>query len=151
MPSIVDIVEILPFLPNRFPQPLIDRVLECDPGRSISGYKNVSMNEPYFQGHFPSYPVMPGVLVIEALVQLCAVLAVASGKLPLDGSMRLLFPGIPSCRFKRQVVPGDRLMLECTIPQDAADLTRFDIRALVEGAVAAEGVVSARLEPVAKS
>jgi 3-hydroxyacyl-[acyl-carrier-protein] dehydratase len=146
MPTLPDIAEILPFLPQRYPVPLIDRVLECEPGRRIRGLKNVTMNEPYFVGHFPGYPVMPGVLVLEALIQLCAVLAVASGKLPMDGSTLLSIPGIPSCRFKRQVVPGDRLILECEMHGEPVP-DRFTVSASVDGEVAAEATLTARVEP----
>jgi 3-hydroxyacyl-[acyl-carrier-protein] dehydratase len=143
-----DIAALLPFLPHRYPLPLVDRVLECVPGRLARGQKNVTINEPFFPGHFPGYPVMPGVLVIEALIQLCAILAVESGRLPLDGSMRLLFPGIETCRFKRQVVPGDRLTLECEMPDGETGISRFTVRAMVDGEIAAEAELPARLEPV---
>ena len=146
-----DIAALLPFLPHRYPLPLVDCVLECVPGRSARGQKNVTINEPYFPGHFPAYPVMPGVLVIEALIQLCAILAVASGRLPLDGSMRLLFPAIETCRFKRQVAPGDRLTLECEMPEADTGISRFSVRATVDGEMAAEAELLARLKPAASA
>jgi 3-hydroxyacyl-[acyl-carrier-protein] dehydratase len=143
-----DIATLLPLLPHRYPMPLVDRVLECEPGRFARGIKNVTMNEPCFTGHFPSYPVMPGVLVLEALIQLCAVLAAASGHLPADGSVRLTFPGVPNCRFKRQVVPGDTLTLECSlVPADGVP-TAFSVCARVDGEMAVEAEIAARLSPV---
>ncbi len=147
MASLPEVSALLPFLPRRFPSPLLDRVVECVPGRSARGVKNVTMNEPYFPGHFPSYPVMPGVLVIETLIQLCAVLTAASGHLPLDGSTRLLFPGIRTCRFKRQVVPGDTLALECEMVPPNEAPSGFVVRAFVDGDIAAEAELEARLVP----
>jgi 3-hydroxyacyl-[acyl-carrier-protein] dehydratase len=142
-----DVADLLRLLAHRYPLPLVDRVDECVPGRFARGIKTVTSNEPHFPGHFPGYPVMPGVLVLEALIQLCAVLASASGHLPADGSMRLVFPGVPSCRFKRQVQPGDSLTLECTMTPEGGPPTGFSVRALVQDEVAAEAELVARLEP----
>jgi len=146
-----DIATLLPLLPHRYPRPLVDRVLDCVPGQSARGLKNVTINETFFQGHFPGYPVMPGVLVLEALVQLAAMLAAASGSLPSDGSVRLTFPGIPNCRFKRQVVPGDTLTLECAMTPPGGPPTGFSVRALVDGEIAAEGEIVAKLAPAEAS
>src|SRR5207237_6996412 len=111
----IDIGEILKQLPHRYPFLLVDRVLSCDPGVSIRGLKNVTFNEPFFQGHFPGFPLMPGVLVIEALAQLSALLAFYSGDAKPCGKSLIYFAGIDGARFTRQVVPGDRLILVCEV------------------------------------
>jgi 3-hydroxyacyl-[acyl-carrier-protein] dehydratase len=116
-------------------------VLECVPGERIRALKNVTMNEPFFQGHFPGYPVMPGVLILEALTQISGALAVASGLATADGAPRVDFDGITDCRFKRQVVPGDQLTLESRWQPGAADKGRFLVRAFVEDQIAAEAAL----------
>ncbi|HEX4882604.1 MAG TPA: 3-hydroxyacyl-ACP dehydratase FabZ [Casimicrobiaceae bacterium] len=137
----LDVETIVAKMPQRYPTVLIDRMLGCEPGRSIRALKNVTMNEPYFQGHFPGYPVMPGVLILEALTQLSGVLAVASGLATADGAPAVTFVGIDRCRFKRQVVPGDQLTLESQwAPQDGGK-GRFEVRALVDGQLAAEAAL----------
>ena len=133
-----DFEALLATLPRRYPGLLIDRIDECLPGQSARGYKCVTVNEPYFQGHFPGYPVMPGVLVLEALVQLSTFLAASSG-LPVPNAIRTL----DSVRFKRQVIPGDRIVLETTMHADG----RFDLRASVEGEVATEATIVLGVEP----
>ena len=129
---------LLATLPRRFPLLLVDRIDECVPGRSARGSKCVTVNEPYFQGHFPGYPVMPGVLVLEALVQLCTFLAASSG-LPPPTAIRTL----DNVRFKRQVIPGDRLALEVTMEGEG----RFHLRASVEGEIATEATVVLAVDP----
>ena len=129
---------LLATLPRRFPLLLVDRIDECVPGISARGSKCVTVNEPYFQGHFPGYPVMPGVLVLEALVQLSSLLAASSG-LPVPTTIRTL----DDVRFKRQVTPGDRLVLETTMHADG----RFDVRASVDGELATEAVVVLGVDP----
>ncbi|MFO1304345.1 MAG: 3-hydroxyacyl-ACP dehydratase FabZ [Burkholderiales bacterium] len=136
--TLVEFEALLATMPRRYPSLLIDRLDECIPHQSARGLKCVTVNEPYFQGHFPEYPVMPGVLVLEALVQLSTLLAASSG-LPPPNAMRSL----DSVRFKRQVVPGDRLTLETTM----RDGGRFDMRALVDGEVATEATVVLAVEP----
>jgi 3-hydroxyacyl-[acyl-carrier-protein] dehydratase len=116
-------------LPCRYQVLLIDRLLECVPGQSACGLKCVSVNEPYFQGHFPDYPVMPGVLVIEALVQLSLLLSEASGQ-----GLPAAIETIDSVRFKRQIIPGDLLMLSTTMNGGG----RFTLVATVNGETAAE-------------
>ena len=138
----LDIDAIVASMPHRYPGVLVDRLLECVPGERISGLKNVTMNEPFFQGHFPSYPVMPGVLILEALTQLAGVLAVASGIVDANGAPAVSFDGIDACRFKRQVMPGDQLLLECAWRRGD---DRFDVRALVDGQLAAEAQLSVRV------
>ncbi|HVE51712.1 MAG TPA: 3-hydroxyacyl-ACP dehydratase FabZ [Casimicrobiaceae bacterium] len=134
----LDIDKIVAKMPHRYPGVLVDRLVECVPGERIKAIKNVTINEPYFQGHFPSYPVMPGVLMLEALTQLCGVLAVASGLVDADGAPSVSFDTIDGCRFKRQVIPGDQVTLESSWHRVDASHGRFDVRALVDGQVAAE-------------
>ncbi len=134
----MDINEILQYLPHRYPILLVDRVLECEPGKRIVGIKNVSFNEPYFQGHFPHHPVMPGVLIIEALAQVSAILSFKTlGNKP-DKDSVYYFVGIDDARFKRPVVPGDQLRLESTIERNVRGIWKFSTRALVADVVAAE-------------
>ena len=108
----MDIQRILSILPHRYPFLLVDRVVECVPGSHIRAYKNVSVNEPFFQGHFPGVPIMPGVLILEALAQTGAVAALS---LPENQGKLALFGGVKNARFRRQVVPGDVLTLECEL------------------------------------
>ena len=130
--TLAEFAKLLPTLPRRYPRLLVDRVDECVAGRSARGHKSVTVNEHYFQGHFPGYPVMPGVLVLEALVQLSLLLAASSGQ-PMPTAIRSL----DDVRFKRQVTPGDRLVLETTMQADG----RFDVRASVDGELATEATV----------
>jgi 3-hydroxyacyl-[acyl-carrier-protein] dehydratase len=130
--TIAELEALLRTLPRRYPALLVDRVDECITGQSARGAKYVTVNEPYFQGHFPGYPVMPGVLVLEALVQLSTLLAVSSGE-PAAGTIR----AIDDVRFKRQVIPGDVLLLETAMQPGGV----FQVRASVEGEVATEGIV----------
>ncbi len=136
-----DIDAIVARMPHRYPAVLVDRIVECEAGSSIRALKNVTMNEPYFQGHFPGYPVMPGVLILEALTQLSGVLAVASGLATADGAPAVTFDGIHGCRFKRQVMPGDQLTLESKWQRGEGGKGAFAVRALVDGQVAAEAAL----------
>ncbi len=134
----LDIHGILQYLPHRFPMLLIDRVLDCEPGKSIRAVKNVSINEPYFPGHYPHSPVMPGVLVIEAMAQAAAILSFQTmQQKPNDQSM-YYFVGIDGARFKRPVLPGDQLVLEVSIARTARQLWKYSAQALVDGQVAAQ-------------
>jgi 3-hydroxyacyl-[acyl-carrier-protein] dehydratase len=134
----MDIHEILEHLPHRYPMLLVDRVLECEPGKRILAIKNVTINEPFFAGHFPHYPVMPGVLVIEALAQAAAILSFRTmGHKPDDKSV-YYFVGIDEARFKRPVVPGDQLVLDVSIERHARGLWKLAARARVGDALAAE-------------
>lgn len=129
------IEEIMGFLPHRYPFLLVDRVVEVEKGKSIVGYKNVSVNEPFFNGHFPGRPIMPGVLIIEALAQVSGILGyVTAGKTDGSGSIHLL-AGSNKARFKRPVVPGDQLRLESTLISSKHGIWKFDCRALVDGDV----------------
>jgi 3-hydroxyacyl-[acyl-carrier-protein] dehydratase len=140
----LDAREIQRLIPHRYPFLLIDRVLEIEPGRRIVGLKNVTANEEFFRGHFPNYPIMPGVLIVEALAQAGAVLLLAQpeeqGKLPL-------FAGINNFRFRRQVVPGDQLRLEVEFTMRRGPIGRGQARATVDGEVAAEGELTFAVMP----
>jgi 3-hydroxyacyl-[acyl-carrier-protein] dehydratase len=134
----LDIHQILEYLPHRFPMLLIDRVLECEAGKTIKAVKNVSMNEPFFPGHYPHRPVMPGVLVIESMAQAAAILSfVTMGEKPNDKSM-YYFVGIDGARFKRPVMPGDQLILDIAITRTARGIWKYVGKASVDGALAAE-------------
>lgn len=140
----MDIVAILRQLPHRYPFLLVDRVLECRPGESIRALKNVTYNEPFFPGHFPYRPVMPGVMIIEALAQAAGILAfVTAGVLP-DESARLYFAGIDKARFRRPVEPGDQLILSAKLERSLKGIWRFSAVAQVDGeeAAAAEIMVA---------
>lgn len=132
----LDINEILECLPHRYPFLLLDRVDELVPGKRIVGRKNVSANEPYMQGHFPGYPIMPGVLVVEALAQACCVLAVKTrGRKPAEGYLQYL-AGLDDVRFKRPVRPGDLLRLQGAIVSERRSLMKFNCEALADGELA---------------
>ncbi len=133
--STLDIYEILEHLPHRYPFLLIDRVTECIVGERLVGYKNVTFNEPHFQGHFPNKEVMPGVLIIEALAQATGILAFrTNGKVPDDDSLYYLV-GVDSVRFKRPVIPGDKLLLEVDIIKTKRGVWKFNGVASVDGKV----------------
>jgi 3-hydroxyacyl-[acyl-carrier-protein] dehydratase len=144
----MDICEIMRHLPHRYPFLLVDRVLECIPGERIKAIKNVTANEPFFQGHFPNYPVMPGVLVIEALAQVSVILVYKTlNRLP-DGKSLIFFAGIDNARFKRQVLPGDQLLLESTEKRLVRGVGKFAVRASVGDALVAEAELLAALRDV---
>lgn len=129
------IEEILEYLPHRYPFLLVDRVTEVEKGKSIKGFKNVSFNEPFFTGHFPNKPIMPGVLILEAMAQLSGILGfVTVERKPADGVVQYL-AGSSKVRFKRPVVPGDRLCLESTFISGKRGIWKFECRALVDGEV----------------
>ncbi|NJN45201.1 MAG: 3-hydroxyacyl-ACP dehydratase FabZ [Candidatus Competibacteraceae bacterium] len=133
----MEIAEILRYLPHRYPFLLIDRVLRIEPGRALTGLKNVSFNEPFFQGHFPQRPIMPGVLILEALAQATGILAFKSeGSLPDRQSMYYLV-GIDSARFKRPVEPGDQLMLHVTLSRIKRGIGKFTGEARVNDQIVA--------------
>ena len=131
----LDIYEILQHLPHRYPFLLIDRVTECIPGESLIGYKNVSYNEPYFTGHFPQRPVMPGVLILEALAQATGILAFRTlGRTPDDNSL-YYFVGVDKARFKQPVEPGDQLVLNVKFVKEKRGIWKFEGVATVDGKV----------------
>lgn len=130
-----DIQEILKYLPHRYPFLLIDRVLEMEVGKSLLAIKNVSINEPFFVGHFPERPVMPGVLILEALAQASAVLASETiNARPGDGFL-YLFAGIDNVRFKHMVEPGDQLLLKVNLEKHKQTIWKFNNEALVNDRV----------------
>jgi 3-hydroxyacyl-[acyl-carrier-protein] dehydratase len=137
----MDFKEISAYLPHRYPFLLLDRVLEIEPGQSIKGYKNVSVNEPFFNGHFPGHPIMPGVLIVEAMAQLSGILAFKTKhRTPADGSIYYL-GGTDDVRFKRPVVPGDRLDMESKILADKRHVMKFGCSAYVDGELACSGEI----------
>ena len=134
----MEITEIMRHLPHRYPFLLVDRVLELVPNERVVAIKNVSMNEPHFPGHFPHHPVMPGVLIIEAMAQAAGLLAFrSSGKETTENSV-IYFVGIDNARFKRPVVPGDQLRLEAKITKNMRGIWKFEARAMVGDQLACE-------------
>lgn len=134
----MDIHQILEHLPHRYPILLVDRVLACEPGQSIHAIKNVTINEPFFMGHFPHHPVMPGVLILEALAQAAAILSFKTlGNKPDDKSV-YYFVGIDGARFKKPVSPGDQLNLHVEIIAHKRGIWKFKAEARVDGQVATE-------------
>lgn len=134
----MDIQEILKTLPHRYPFVMVDRVLQLDKGEYVKAIKNVSINEPFFPGHFPARPVMPGVLVIEALAQAAAMLAFVTKGTEAGNDKVVYLVGIDSARFKRPVVPGDQLVLEVWQERVKAGIHKYRTRASVDGQVVAE-------------
>ncbi len=134
----MDISEIMRHLPHRYPFLLVDRVLELVPGEHVLALKNVTMNEPFFPGHFPHHPVMPGVLIIEALAQAAGLLAFRSSGKEAGPDTVIYFVGIDNARFKRPVLPGDQLRLAARITRNTRGIWKFEARALVEGQTACE-------------
>lgn len=147
MSNTMTIEDICAYLPHRYPFLLIDRIIEVEAGSHITAIKNVSVNEPFFQGHFPGKPVMPGVLVIEAMAQASGILGVKSGKKALglpdepvkDGIY--FFVGIDKARFRRTVVPGDQLRLEVKLLRSRRGIWAFDAKALVDGKVVCDAQI----------
>jgi 3-hydroxyacyl-[acyl-carrier-protein] dehydratase len=146
---VLDINAILKHLPHRYPMLLVDRVEAIEVGKSLRAIKNVSINEPFFNGHFPHYPVMPGVLIVEALAQAAGILSFQTmGKLPDDSSV-YYFVGIDSARFKRPVVPGDQLVLEVQIARQSRGIWKYTAQASVQGQIATEAELMCTLRSVA--
>ncbi|KAF1055795.1 MAG: 3-hydroxyacyl-[acyl-carrier-protein] dehydratase FabZ [Burkholderia gladioli] len=143
-----DIHKILTLLPHRYPILLVDRVLELIPHESIKALKNVTINEPFFQGHFPQRPVMPGVLIIEALAQAAALLTFSEESSTVDPSNSLYyFVGIDGARFKRVVEPGDQLILNVKFQRYIRGIWKFSATAEVDGKVAAEAELMCTVKP----
>ena len=134
----MDIKEILDHLPHRYPFLLVDRVVDFEIGKSIHAYKNISINEPFFTGHFPHHPVMPGVLIMEALAQAAGILSFKTmGAKPDDDSV-FYFVGIDNARFKKPVLPGDQLHLHVEIVRQIRGIWKYKVEARVDGEVAAQ-------------
>jgi len=142
----MEITDIMRHLPHRYPFLLVDRILELVPGERVVGIKNVTMNEPHFPGHFPHHPVMPGVLIIEAMAQAAGLLAFQSSNEAVDQNTVVYFAGIDGARFKRPVVPGDRLVLECTILANKRGIWKFAAKATVDGQLATEAELMCTLK-----
>ncbi len=131
--------EIMKFLPHRYPFLLVDRIVELEPDKRIVGLKNVTINEPFFQGHFPGAPVMPGVLIVEAMAQVAGVMIYRD--LPDKEKKLIYFTGIESAKFRRPVLPGDQLQIEMELLNRRSNFGKMRGRATVEGKLAAEAVV----------
>jgi 3-hydroxyacyl-[acyl-carrier-protein] dehydratase len=138
----MDILEIMQVLPHRYPLLLVDRILEMELGKRIVGLKNVSINEPYFQGHFPGFPLMPGVYILEALAQVGGILMIKSLDLEV-GKYAVVFAGIDDARFKKPVYPGDQLILELEVITLKKSLSKMKGTAKVDDQVVAEAILYA--------
>jgi 3-hydroxyacyl-[acyl-carrier-protein] dehydratase len=144
----LNIQEILEYLPHRYPFLLIDRVIECELGKRIRALKNVSVNEPYFNGHFPYYKVMPGVLVVEAMAQAAAILSFRTMGIKPDDKSVYYFAGIDRARFKKPVMPGDQLVLEVRIERTVRSVVKYAGKAYVGEALVAEAELLCTLRPI---
>ena len=146
---IMDIHKILKQLPHRYPFLLVDRVLELEKGKTIKALKNVTMNEPFFEGHFPHRPVMPGVLILEALAQAAALLSFDTLNSSPNDQMIYYFAGIDGARFKRPVEPGDQLILMAELLRMKAGIFKFKTWATVDGELAAEAELTCAMRTIA--
>ena len=139
----MDINEIKKIIPHRYPFLLVDRIIECDFDSRIVGIKNVTVDEPFFQGHFPEFPVMPGVLIIEALAQTACILGLKI--LKLEGQGSVFFTGIDAAKFRKPVVPGDQMRMELTKIKQRKSLFRFEGKAFVDDVLATECTIQAMM------
>lgn len=144
-----NIQEITKYLPHRYPFILVDRIIELEEFKRVVGIKNVTINEPFFQGHFPGNPIMPGVLILEAMAQVAGILGLHS--LGHQGDQRVYFLGIDKARFRKPVVPGDQLRFELEVLQHRGGIWRFKGVALVDGIKVAEAELLAMTEGTAQS
>jgi 3-hydroxyacyl-[acyl-carrier-protein] dehydratase len=145
METTMDIRAIMQHIPHRYPFLLVDRILELEPNKRVVGLKNVSMNEPFFQGHFPGTPIMPGVLILEAMAQTSGVLAIAS--MDKSGKNALMyFMGLDQVKFRKMVVPGDQLIMELEVLKKRAKVMKLAGTAKVDGQVVAEAQLMATIE-----
>lgn len=140
----IDIVRIMELIPHRYPLLLVDRIVEYKPGERIVGLKNVTMNEPHFQGHFPSFPVMPGVLIVEAMAQTAACLVVQTLGQEAEGRL-VYFMTIDEARFRKPVVPGDSVYIHADVVQSRRNVWKFKGRAMVGDTLCAEATFSAMI------
>lgn len=142
LPQELDILEILKLLPHRYPFVMVDKITQMIPGTEITGIKNVTINEPFFQGHFPEHPVMPGVMILEGMAQVGGVLGYHT--LPeMIGSKLLYFAGIDNARFRKPVVPGDQLVFNLTLQKIKRGIMMMDGTAHVDGALVAQAALMA--------
>lgn len=146
---IMDIHQILKRLPHRYPMLLVDRVRELEKNVRILTVKNVTINEPFFNGHFPHRPVMPGVLILEAMAQSAALLSFASAELDPGDDTVVYFAGIDSARFKRPVEPGDQLLIEASIDRVKGGIYKYKAQASVDGEVAASAELMCTMRKIA--
>lgn len=135
----IDVIEIMDILPHRYPMLLVDKVLELEPNVKAVGIKNVTFNEPFFQGHFPERPIMPGVLIVEAIAQVGGILASKSGA----KGKEVFFLSIEKAKFRKPVVPGDKLILDVKVLQTRGNVWRFSGNAMVEDKLVAEAEITA--------
>ena len=140
----IDIVKIMDMIPHRYPLLLVDRILEMEKGKSITGLKNVTMNEPHFMGHFPGAPIMPGVLIVEAMAQTSAVLVVGSMEGEANDKL-VYFMTIDDARFRKPVTPGDTIHLHVEVVRSRGPVWKFKGRAIVDGKLCAEATFSAMI------
>ena len=141
----LDIQEIMDFLPHRYPFLLLDRIIEFEPAKRVVAIKNVTINEPFFQGHFPGYPIMPGVLVVEAMAQAGAIIIMA--ELPDREKKLVVFTGIERAKFRRSVVPGDQLRLEVDVLSFRPRAGRMEGKAYIDGKLACEATLTCMVVP----
>jgi len=144
----MDIHEILKYLPHRYPFLLVDRVLSCDSGKEIIALKNVTINEPFFPGHFPHHPIMPGVLIIEALAQAAALLTLKALDLKVDNESVYYFVGIDQARFKKPVYAGDQLILKVKIERQIKGVIKYSAKAEVDGKIATEAKLMCTIKDI---
>jgi len=137
----MDITEIREYLPHRYPFLLVDRVIDLELGKTITAIKNVTINEPFFDGHFPGLPIMPGVLIIEAMAQAAGILGFKTLDKKLSDGSIYMFVGADKMRFKKPVVPGDQLTLKAAVVSSRSGLWKFDCRAEVDGKMVAAGQI----------
>ncbi|MEW6120339.1 MAG: 3-hydroxyacyl-ACP dehydratase FabZ [Pseudomonadota bacterium] len=142
---IMNIEEVMQYLPHRYPFLLIDRVIELEVGKRITAIKNVTINEPFFPGHFPGVPVMPGVLILEALAQAAGLLSLKTKNYAPEEIGIIYFAGIDNARFKKPVKPGDQLVLKAEIVREVRGIWKYTGRAEVDGAMVAEAELMATL------
>ena len=144
----MDIHEILKYLPHRYPFLLVDRVLSCESGKEIVALKNVTINEPFFSGHFPHHPIMPGVLIIEALAQAAALLTLKTANLKVDSDSVYYFVGIDEARFRKPVYAGDQLILKVAIARQLKGVWKYSARAEVDDKLVTEAKLMCTMQGI---